>query len=393
LFRLTEDTLQAIKRPQPDIRAIARMVPPSGNLVQGQNEIAIHPDLASALNEVVAKGLNSYSFFEGVDELRRAVAEKIRLHNKVTVDPDARPLELIITPGATGGLVTTAHTYLRGASAVVFEPYYPYHKRTLETCDGRAEVVKLRGPNLELDLDELRRVCREGKNRSAYPVKAIIVSSPANPTGRVFTHSELLGIINTAEEFDLLIISDEVYEHFALDQSDHISTASLPGAFDRTITVNSFSKSWAVSGWRLGYMYGPGSLVGKLSALGNIYYVCTPTPLQHALARVLMAEPGFYEKLRSDFARKRDILRRALEQVGFSVYDSRSAFYIWARIPERFDDALGFNDFLMKEAGVAGVPGSAFMDEPEQDLFMRICFAREDSMLEAAAERIVKTLG
>lgn len=385
--------MQAIKRPQPDIRAIARMVPSSGNLVQGQNEIAIHADLAAALNEVVAKGLNSYSFFEGVDELRRAVAEKILFHNKVTVDPDARPLELMITPGATGGLVTTAHTFLRGASAVVFEPYYPYHKRTLETCDGRAEVVRLRGRGLELDLDELRRVCREGKNRSAYPVKAIIVSSPANPTGRVFTRDEMVGVIKIAEEFDLLIISDEVYEHFALNQSDHISTASLPGAFERTITVNSFSKSWAVSGWRLGYLFGPGNLVGKLAALGNIYYVCTPTPLQHALARVLMADPAFYETVRSDFARKRDILRGALEQVGFSVYDSRSAFYIWARIPERFDDAVTFNEFLMKEAGVAGVPGSAFIDEPEQDVYMRLCFAREDSMLEAASERIVKTLG
>jgi aminotransferase len=385
-------TLQTIKRSQPDIRAIARLVPPDGNLVQGQNEVAIYPELARALGEVVASGLNHYSFFEGVDELRQAVADKVRLHNRVHVDVARRPLELIITPGATGGLIITAHTYLRGGSAVVFEPYYPYHKRTLETCDARVDVVRLRGENLELDLDELGRVCRAGKERADHPLKAIIVSSPANPTGRVFTREELEGIIDCAEEFDLLLVSDEVYEHFTLDSSDHISTASLPGGFERTITVNSFSKSWAVSGWRLGYLYGPGELVGKLSILGNIYYVCTPTPLQHALARVLLADPGYYDRLRDDFARKRAILKSALDQTGFRVYQSRSTFYIWARIPERFSDAGELNEFLMREAGVAGVPGSAFMDSPEKDVYMRLCFAREDDMLEAAAKRIIDAL-
>lgn len=385
--------MQTVKRQQPDIRQIARLIPPSGNLVQGQNEVPIHSALAEALNQAVASGLNSYSFFEGVEELRRAVAEKIKIYNSVSVDPDKRPLELIITPGATGGLIITAHTYLRGGSAVVFEPYYPYHKRTLETCEARVDVVRLHGDDLALDTDELRRVCREGKDRAQYPLKAIIVSSPANPTGRVFTRDELQSIINIAEEFDLLIVSDEVYEHFTLEASDHISTASLPGAFERTITVNSFSKSWAVSGWRLGYLYGPGELVNKLSALGNIYYVCTPTPLQHALSRVLLHIPGYYDDLRMEFARKRKILCDALERAGFQVYPSRSTFYIWTRIPERFEDSLELNEFLIREAGVAGVPGSAFMDEPEEDVYMRLCFAREDEMLEAAAGRIIRALG
>lgn len=384
--------MQETKRSQPDIRAIARIIPASGNLVQGQNEVAIHPSIARALNDVVAEGLNHYSFFEGVEELRRVVAEKLRAYNNVIVDTDRRPLELIITPGATGGIIIAFHTYLRGASAVVFEPYYPYHKKTLETCDARMEVVSLRGDNLALDVDELRRACRQGVNRTDHPVKAIVVCSPANPTGRVFTRDELQSIIRCAEEFDLLIISDEVYEHFTLEASDHISTASLPGAFERTITVNSFSKSWAISGWRLGYLYGPGGLVGKLATLGNVYYVCTPTPLQQALARVLLADPDYYDKLRSDFRRKREILRGALEKAGFSIYGSRSSFYTWARIPERFEDATELNEFLIREAGVAGVPGSAFMDAGERDVYMRLCFAREDEMLKAAAERIIRAL-
>ena len=380
------------RRAQPDIRAIARLIPPSGNLVQGQNDVALHPELARALREVIDAGLNHYSFFEGVDELRQSIAEKLLLFNGVKIDPDRRPLELIVTPGATGGLITFAHTYLRGASGVVFEPYYPYHKRTLETAGAQSEVVKLRGENLDLDVDELRRVCREGRSRSAYPIKAIIVSSPANPTGRVLSSAELKAIVDCAIEFDLILLSDEVYEHFTLEAADHIATASIDGAFERTITVSSFSKSWAVSGWRLGYTYGPGDLVGKLAQLGNIYYVCTPTPLQHALARVLLIDPGYYDRLRIDFARKREMLTQALESVGFRIYPSRSSFYAWVRIPDRFEDATALNDFLIREAQVAGVPGSAFMDEPDRDVHMRLCFAREDAMLESALERIVSAL-
>jgi len=377
---------------QPEIREIARLIKPEGNLVQGQNEVALHPMLQAAINQVVAEGLNHYSFFEGIEELRHAVAEKVNRYNGVNVNPDAKPLELIITPGGTGGIVTISHTYLRGASAIVFEPYYPYHKMTLATCDARIDSVKLRGDNLELDVDELRNVCREGTKRAEYPIKAIIVCSPANPTGRVFNREELQSIIQVAEEFDLMIIADEVYEHFTLKPENHISIASLPGAFERTITVNSFSKSWAVSGWRLGYLYGPGNLVGRLTALGNVYYVCTPTPLQHALSRVLLADISYYDKLRIDFGRKREVLRTALENSGFRVYNSQSSFYLWARIPERFNDASELNNFLIQKAGVAAVPGSAFMEAPEQDVYMRWCFAREDEMLANAAAKVQQAL-
>ena len=142
----------------------------------------------------------------------------------------------------------------------------------------------------------------------------------------------------------------------------------------------------------MGYAYGPGHLVSKLAPIGNIYYVCTPTPLQHALSRVLLADPGYYEGLRSDFALKRDILCGALARSGFRIYPSRSSFYAWARIPERFRDATELNEFLIREAGVAAVPGSAFMDDPDRDVYMRLCFARENSMLQAAAARIEAAL-
>jgi aminotransferase len=386
-------SVQSVKRARPDIRAIARIVPPSGNLVQGQNETAIHPSLADALNEVVRAGLNSYSFFEGVDSLRHAVAEKIRVFNKIDIDPERRPLELIITPGGTGGLVLIAREFLTNASALVFEPYYPYHERILKEFGGAVDSLPLHGDDLTLDLDELWLTCKRASSREINPLKAIIVGSPANPSGRVFSRTELEAIVRCAEEFNLLIISDEVYEHFVTKPGGHISIASLPGAFSRTITVNSFSKSWAISGWRIGFAYGPGELVGKLAPHGNVMYVCTPTPLQEALSRVLMSHLGHYDRLRENFARKRQILIPALESTGFAPYDSGSSFYIWSRIPGTFASAVELNEVLMKEAKMAGVPGSAFFGNADNDSYMRFCVAREDTMLQEAADRLVTALG
>ena len=381
-----------MKKTQPDIRAIARLVPPNGNLVQGQNEVAINPALIQALNEVVSSGMNHYSFFEGAENLRQAVAQKIRSYNNVQIDADRRPLELIVTSGATGALVPIARTFLTGASALVFEPYYPYHEKILREFGGTIDSIALRGDDLVLDVDEMRDVCRRASSRSEYPLKAIFLGTPGNPTGRTYTRTELEAIVNCAEEFDLLLIADEVYEHFVTQPGDHISVASIPAAFERTITVNSFSKCWAISGWRLGYAYGPGRLISQVVPHGNIFYVCAPTPLQEALARVLLADPGYYDRLRESFAHKRAILAPVLEGAGFKPYDSRSNFYIWARIPGRFEDATELNEFLLKEGRIAAVPGAAFFRDPENDQYMRLCVAREDAMLENVAERLAQVL-
>jgi aminotransferase len=379
-------------RPKPDIRMIARLIPSSGNLVQGQSEVALHPALASALNDVVAEGLNHYCFFEGVSTLREVIAKKIARFNKLEIDVERKPYELLITPGATGALVAIAHTYLSKASTILFEPYYPYHKKIIESCGGRAEILPLRGKDLSLDIDELRARCLEGKSRSEYPLRAIIVCTPTNPTGKVFTRSELEAIAACCQEFDLLCVSDEVYEHFVLEDDDHISIGSFPEMRPRTITCNSFSKAWAISGWRLGYVCGAGELIGALHNVGNIFYVCTPTPLQHALARVLLADDHYYENMRRAYASKRDILYRALNSVGFEIYNSRSTFYMWARIPARFELAEELNQFLIEHGQVAGVPGNAFTEELAGEKYMRFCFAREDSMLSKAADRIVHAL-
>ena len=380
-------------KPQPEIRTITRLVPPDGNLVQGQSELAINPQLAQAANELIKSSRNHYSPAEGVGELRAAVAQKIARFNGVAVDPKATPHELLITPGATGALIAIAHTHLQNSSAVVFEPYYPYHRRILDELGGRTHVVPLHGENLELDADELRARCREWKSRQSFPLRAIIACSPANPTGKIFTRAELETIAAVCQEFDLLCIADEVYEHYAVGDKPHLSIATLEGMWDRTITVNSFSKSWNISGWRLGYVYGTSRLVAPLNNSNNVFYVCSPTPLQLALAQVLMFDPNYYSALSDRFTNKRRIAVEALSRAGFRIYDSGSAFYIWARIPEGFGDAIDFNDTLIKTQGVAGVPGGAFADSSQWDNHMRLCIAREDEVLRGALERITNALG
>lgn len=209
-----------------------------------------------------------------------------------------------------------------------------------------------------------------------------------NPSGKVFSKSELEAIAAVCLEFDLLCIADEVYEHYVVGVQPHISIATLPGMWERTMTVNSFSKSWNISGWRLGYVYGDARLVSPLNKANNVFYVCSPTPLQRALSEVLMTDPRYYTDLRESFAVKRKFAVQALEQVGFEIYDSGSAFYVWARIPEEFEDAMQLNEMLIDRARVAGVPGSAFADSNDWNNYMRLCIAREDGVLQGALDRL-----
>jgi aspartate/methionine/tyrosine aminotransferase len=206
------------------------------------------------------------------------------------------------------------------------------------------------------------------------------------------TQTELEVIAEVCRELDLLCVSDEVYEHYVTGENPHIPIASLPDMWERTITVNSFSKSWNISGWRLGYAYGDGKLLAPVNNAVNVIYVCAATPLQTALSKVLMAQSDYYDKLRDKFDAKRRFASEALTDLGFQIYNSGSAFYLWTRIPEEFSDALKFNEMLMERAGVAGVPGSAFADSDDWDSFMRICIAREDSILKGALEKFKAAL-
>jgi aminotransferase len=379
-----------IKKTKPDIRMITRLVPPEGNLVQGQSELQIHPELAKEASRIISASQNHYGASEGDYNLRKAVAEKIKKYNGIEVNPDKTPVELIITNGGTGALVGITISFLQGKSAVVFEPYYPYHCRILEQFGSKAEVFEL-DEHLRFDKENLFQFCKNLRQRKEFPLRAIIVCTPANPSGKVMTKDELESIAEIANELDLLIISDEVYEHYVYEAGDHISIASLPNMWDRTITVNSFSKSWNISGWRLGYCYGKAEFVAAVNSVANVVYVCPATPLQAALAKVLLLEDDYYEKLRKNFKKKKQFVSEGLKSLGFEIYDSCSSFYLWARIPKEFEDAMIFNQMLIDEGKVAGVPGSAFADSDRWNSFMRFCLAREDEILENSLKRISDT--
>ncbi len=379
------------KKVKPDIRAITKLVPHEGNLVQGQSDLPIDPTLAKEAYEIIAASQNHYGSSEGVQALRKAVAEKIKKYNGISVDVDANPPELLITTGGTGALCGIVQSYLQNKSALVFEPYYPYHRKIIEQFGGKTEVFEL-DEKLGFEKDNLLSHCKHLKDRTEFPLKAIIVCTPANPSGKVLTQTELEAIADVAKELDLLVVSDEVYEHYVTGENPHIPIASLPDMWERTLTVNSFSKSWNISGWRLGYVYGKGELVAPVNNSVNIIYVCPATPLQTALSRVLMADENYYDDLRDKFDGKRRNFSEELRNLGFKIYDSGSAFYLWTRIPEQFDDAISFNEMLLERAGVAGTPGAAFADSDDWDAFMRICIAREDHILDGALEKIKSAL-
>ena len=379
------------KKVKPDIRAITKLVSREGNLVQGQSDLPIDSQLAKEAYKIIAASQNHYGNSEGDANLRKAVAEKIRTYSGIEIDIEAKPFELLITNGGTGALVGIAHSHLRDRSALVFEPYYPYHQKIIDEFGGKTEVFAV-DENLGFDKDVLMIHCRQLKDRVEYPLKAIIVCSPSNPSGKVMTRTELEAIAEVAKELDLMVVSDEVYEHYVSGEHPHLSIASLPDMWDRTITVNSFSKSWNISGWRLGYAYGKGSLLAPVNTAANIVYVCPTTPLQAALSKVLMADENYYDALREKFDRKRLLVSEGLTRLGFDIYKSGSSFYLWARIPQGQTNALTFNQMLLEQAGVAAVPGSAFSDSDLWDSHMRICIAREDHILNGALEKFKTVL-
>ncbi len=380
-----------MKKVKPDIRAITRLVPASGNLVQGQSELPIDPTLAREAAAIIAASRNHYGASEGNEDLRKAVSAKIARYNGIEVDADARPFEVMITSGGTGALIGIAQSYLRGKSALVFEPYYPYHRRILEDFGAKTEAFEL-DDKLTFEKAALLARCKELKDRAEFPLKMIIVCTPANPSGKVMSQTEQEAVADVARELDLMVVSDEVYEHYVTGENPHVPIASLPDMWERTITVNSFSKSWNISGWRLGYAFGGGELIAPINNAANVIYVCPATPLQAALSRVLMADDGYYTRLRDKFDGKRIFASEILTDLGFDIYNSGSAFYLWARIPEQFNDAIAFNEMLMRDAGVGMTPGGAFADSDMWDSYVRICIAREDSVLEGAMEKLQRVL-
>lgn len=351
------------------------------NMSQGVCDTPVPSVVLQAAKEAMDRGANTYSRFDGIAELRRAIAEKLAHYNGITADPD---LHITVSAGATGAFQAVCMALFNpGDEAVLFEPFYAYHVQALLAVEARPRYVTMQAPHWSLDGRELERVMTP-------KTRALILNSPGNPSGKVFTRSELEWLAEVACRRDLVVITDEIYEYFLFDGRPHVSMACLPGMANRVITIGGYSKTFSITGWRIGYSVADAEWARAIGAMSDVLYVCAPTPLQYGVAAGIRKLPdSFYTGLALDHQRKRDRFCRALEKAGLPPCIPQGAYYVLADV-SRLPGATGRERalHLLDATGVAGVPGEAFFEGPEGGRFMRFCFAKTDEDLEEAAQRI-----
>lgn len=373
---------------QSEIRAMTVACSDVGgiNLAQGVCDTdPPHPVVEAAL-EAIRSGHNIYVRLDGIPPLREAIAQKLARYNGIPADPAT---QVLVTSGATGALHAALLALLNpGDECIVFEPFYGYHNATLLSQRVQPVIVPLTEPDWGLDLDRLRAAVTPR-------TRALILNSPANPSGKVFDRTELEAIASLAIEHDLFVLTDEIYEYFLYDGLSHISIATLPGMADRTITISGFSKTFSVTGWRLGYLTASERWIPSIGYFHDLAYVCAPSPLQYgAAAGLTQLPPSFYESLATDYQVKRDIFCAALTRAGLTPSIPNGAYYVLAdvtRIPGATGKAKARN--LLASTGLAAVAGSAFFSTDAAgrnrgDHLLRFCFAKKDADLAEACRRL-----
>jgi aminotransferase len=344
-----------------------------------------HPVVEAAIN-AIRSGQNIYTRMDGIESLREAIAQKFASFNGLSVDPRT---QVFVTSGATGAMHASLLALLNaGDECVVLEPFYGYHVSSLKAMRAVPVVVPLAGPEFALDADRLRAAITPR-------TRAIIVNSPSNPSGKVFSRSELEALAEVAIEHDLFVFTDEMYEYFIYDGAQHISLATIPGMAERTITISGFSKTFSVTGWRLGYLAASERWLPAIGYFHDLIYVCAPSPLQHGAAAGLLQLPqSFYDGLTAEYQAKRDVTCAALTRAGLTPSIPTGAYYVLAdatRIPGA--DAKQKARRLLADAGIAAVAGSAFFAtdadgvNPGENL-LRFCFAKKDDELAEACNRL-----
>ena len=291
--------------------------------------------------------------------------------------------EIVVTLGATGAFTSTLMALLDpGDGILLFEPYYGYHVNTALLAGVVPQFVSLELPSLALSETDLRRAIQPN-------TRAIVVCTPGNPSGKMFTRAELDMISRVAREHDLLVITDEMYEYFRYDERSHISPATVPGLEDRTVTIMGLSKTFSITGWRLGYAVASAELARPISLVNDIYYVCAPTPLQLGAAAGFRAPISYFRSLRESYQNKRDQICSALEAARLTPLVPEGAYYVLADLSRtNYSDAQVAAMALLERAKVASIPGTAFFQGPAGHRFLRFCFAKEDSVLAEACSRI-----
>lgn len=351
------------------------------NLAQGFPDFAAPDFVKEAAVAGITGDINQYANTWGAKPLRNAIANKYRETYNLDYDPER---EITVCCGATEGMIASLMAVTNpGDEVVVFEPFYENYRPDALLCGAVSKLVTLRPPHWTFDPQELRRAFTSR-------TKAIIVNTPNNPTGRVFTREELLEIAGLAQEFDTLVITDDIYEHILYDGAKHIPMSTLPGMRERTVMVNSMSKTYSVTGWRIGWVMAPPEICDGIRKVHDFLTVGAAAPLQEAGAVALSAPRSYYDGLAETYKAKRDLLLGQLEAAGLSCYKPQGAYYILCDVASfGFADDVAFTRRLIEDVGVACVPGSSFFAAPARGKHLvRFCFCKREETLREAGRRL-----
>lgn len=350
------------------------------NLAQGLCDMPVPEVLVRAAQEAVQSGPNTYVRYSGIEPLRAAIADKLQRFNGLAYDPEH---EIVVTSGASAAFYGACLTLLdEGSEVLLFEPYYGYHVGHLKACGAVPVMVEMQPPTWQINFATL-------ESQITAQTKAMVVSSPHNPSGKVFSKAELLQLAGIAERHNLWVFTDEIYEHFIYGDDKHISPASLPGLRERTITISGFSKTFAITGWRIGFSAAPRAIAQRLGFTNDLVYICAPSPLQAAVAAGLQQlGDDFYEGLATTHRDKRDRICSALELAGLPPIVPDGAYYVLADLGRLNGvGSKGKVMELLRQCGVAAVAADAFFATGSENL-ARFCFAKTDSELDEACRRL-----
>jgi aminotransferase len=365
-----------------DIRSMSRACDAVGgiNLGQGICDLPTPPPVAKAACDAVITNKVVYTAPEGIAPLRAAVAKKIERRYGLSYDAAS---EVVVTSGATGGFAAACLALFDpGDEIILFEPYYGYHLNTVLTFGLKPVLVATRPPDWAVDPAALRAAITPR-------TRAILVCTPANPSGKVWTEAELDLVAAVCEEHDLIALTDEIYEHMVYDGRRHVPLATRGRAKDRTVMISGFSKTFAVTGWRLGYLTAPPEVARRITIAHDLLYVCAPTPLQHAMVEALEMPESYYTALGESYLRKREILCDALRDAGLTPYVPAGAYYVLADMRKLgAPNAKAAAMTLLERTKIASVPGTSFYADPIGETLARFCYAKEEDVLEEAARRL-----
>jgi aspartate/methionine/tyrosine aminotransferase len=351
------------------------------NLAQGFPDFGAPEEIKRAAQEAIAADFNQYAITWGAKPFRDAIAAKYRKWYGMDYDPER---EITVCCGATEGMIATLLAVTNpGDEVIIFEPYYENYGPDTLLCDAQSRLVRLRPPDWTFDPDELRRAF-------SAKTKAVVLNSPNNPTGKVFTRAELELIAGLCQEFDALAITDEIYEHILYDGASHVPITTLPGMRERTVLVNSMSKTYSVTGWRVGFVLAAEDLTDSIRKVHDFLTVGAAAPLQRAGVVALNLPDSYYEKLRLEYQKRRDLLLEHLGHAGFRCDRPSGAYYIMADISGfGFADDVSFVRHLIESPGVAAVPGSSFYSDSNSGAsLIRFCFCKKYETLEEAGYRL-----